>query len=95
MDGANETRRMMPVYWQQYARELSEDAREHPRVLTLLARAIRYDPTDGPTLATLGSVLWDELRFQEATDMYRFAACLSGQTPTPFPQPCGTVYRAR
>jgi cellulose synthase operon protein C len=76
VDTASEARRMMPVYWQQYARELSEDARDHPRALTLVARAIRYAPTDGANLATLASLLWDELRRAEASELYRFAACL-------------------
>ncbi len=41
VDTAAEARRMTPIYWQEYARELSADARDHPRAHALLDRAIR------------------------------------------------------
>jgi len=75
-DAQAQTQRMAPIFWQQYARELSDDAREHPRVVTLLARAMRYAPTDGENYHTLATVHWRAREFEEATELYRFAACL-------------------
>lgn len=59
------------------AQELAADARTHDRAIQLLRRAIRKRPGDSWCYYLLGSVLQDQLRFDEALELHRFAACLS------------------
>jgi tetratricopeptide (TPR) repeat protein len=65
-----------PIFWQEYARELAADAREHPAALRLLRRSARVSPRSDSTLSILGGIRWDQRRFPEACELYRFAACL-------------------
>lgn len=65
-----------PLLRRQYARELLPDAREHPRVVELVRRALRYRPLDAPGLTTLADVERDAGRMPAALDLYRLAACL-------------------
>jgi tetratricopeptide (TPR) repeat protein len=65
-----------PIFWQQYAQELCADAREHERAVLLLRRAMRRRPVDGGTFYILGNIFWDQRRWEEAVELYRFAACL-------------------
>ena len=59
------------------AQELAADARTHDRAIELLRRAIRKRPGDSWCFYLLGNVLRDQLRFDEALELHRFAACLS------------------
>jgi tetratricopeptide (TPR) repeat protein len=65
-----------PVFWRVLAQELSADAREHGTAMRLLRRALRCRPADAPNFALLANILWDQRRFEEAMELYRFAACL-------------------
>src|SRR5262249_4254220 len=65
-----------PVFWRCYAQELGPDAREHATAMRLLRRTIRYRPAEAPNFALLANILWDQRRFAEATELYRFATCL-------------------
>jgi tetratricopeptide (TPR) repeat protein len=65
-----------PLFWRQYAQELSADAREHPTAIRLLQRVFRFRPYDEGALAILANILWDQRRFEEAMELYGFAACL-------------------
>jgi len=65
-----------PLFWRQYAQELSADAREHTTAVRLLKRVFRFRPYDEGALAILANVLWDQRRFEEALELYGFAACL-------------------
>jgi tetratricopeptide (TPR) repeat protein len=65
-----------PICWQQYAQELSADARERVRVNHLLRRCIRYRPTTASNYSFLANVRWDERRFADGLELYRIAACL-------------------
>lgn len=65
-----------PIFWRQYARELLQDARRHADVERLLKKAIRRWPTDPANYYTLAQVRWDQRRWEEAVELYRFAACL-------------------
>lgn len=65
-----------PVFWQQLAMELKEDAREQPRALRLIRRALRFRRADASSYRALGKLLWDQRRFEEATEVFRFAACI-------------------
>jgi len=66
-----------PVFWQQYAQILSDDAREYDLAIELLRRAIRFMPTDAANFHTLANILWSQRHFQEAFELYRFATCLN------------------
>src|SRR5262249_48638220 len=66
-----------PVFWWEYAQELAPDAREHAVAMRLLRRAIRFRPLEAGAFATLANVHWDRRRWQEALELYRFAACLN------------------
>lgn len=65
-----------PVFWRTYARELADDARAHATALGFLRRAIRARPTDAVAFLQMAHILWDGGRFDEALEIYRFAACL-------------------
>jgi predicted Zn-dependent protease len=66
-----------PVFRQQYAQELAADARELPRAMKLLGKCLRYRPTDPLNYFYLAGMLWDRRRFEDALELYRFAACLN------------------
>lgn len=65
-----------PLLWQEYAWELSADAREHGVAIRLLRRTLRFRPTQSSTLYLLANLLWMQRDFPRATGLYRFAACL-------------------
>lgn len=65
-----------PVFWQQYAQLLADDAREHPKAIELLRRAIQVFPSDAPNYYILANILWEQRQFQIAFELYRFATCL-------------------
>lgn len=65
-----------PLFWQQYAQELSEDARQHRTVLRLLHRALRWRPLEAGNFYQLANLRWAQREFNEALELYRFASCL-------------------
>src|SRR5581483_8496254 len=65
-----------PLFWQQYAEELSDDARTQNKAWRLLYRVLRYRPMDAHSFYLLANLLWSQRRFAEACELYRFAACL-------------------
>lgn len=65
-----------PLFWQQLAQELSEDAREHKEALRLLHRTLRLRPLDASSFHQLANIRWSQRQFDEAMPLYRFAACL-------------------
>ena len=65
-----------PLFWRRYPQEMSADAREHPTAMRLLKRVFRFRPYDEGALAILANILWDQRRFEEALELYGFAACL-------------------
>src|SRR6185295_13874817 len=65
-----------PLFWQQYARELSADAREHAVATRLLRRAIRAMGRDAESYHCLAGILWNQRRLEDAMELYRFAACI-------------------
>ena len=66
-----------PVFWQQYAQVLSDDAREYDTAIRLLRRAIRFMPTDAANFYVLANIFWYQRRFSEAFELYRFATRLN------------------
>lgn len=65
-----------PLFWQQYAEELSDDARTQKRALRFLQRVLRYRPTDPHSIYLVANIYWSQRRFAEACELYRIAACL-------------------
>ncbi len=65
-----------PLFWQQFAEELSDDARTQNRALRLLHRVLRYRPTDAHSIYLMANIFWMQRRFAEACELYRIAACL-------------------
>lgn len=63
------------VFQRQEAEELTRDARNHPRALKLLRRALRRNSSDAATLVALANLLWTKSRHEDATALYRLAAC--------------------
>jgi tetratricopeptide (TPR) repeat protein len=64
------------MFWQMYAAELGDDGRERARALKWLRRALRHRPLDAHNFYLLAHHLWSGQRFNEAKELYRFAACL-------------------
>jgi predicted Zn-dependent protease len=60
------------------ARTLQGDGRCRREAHRWQKRAARYRPMDSATISTLADLLWEEGRFDEATECYRFAANLEG-----------------
>lgn len=65
-----------PIFWQQYARELEQDARQHDEAIWRLKRAIRRWPTEPSNYRTLANIHWSRRQFEIALELYRIAACL-------------------
>jgi tetratricopeptide (TPR) repeat protein len=66
-----------PMFWQQYAQELDDDAREHVAALSWINRSLRARPLEAGSLYILGNILWGQGKREEALQWYRFAASLS------------------
>jgi cellulose synthase operon protein C len=65
-----------PLFLQQYAQELSEDAREFRAALRLLYRTFRARPLEARCFFLLANIRWAERMFEESLGLYRIAACL-------------------
>jgi tetratricopeptide (TPR) repeat protein len=66
-----------PLFWQMFGQELGLDAHKHGRALRWLYKSLRRLPTNALTYRFIADVLWSQRRFQQATVLYRFAACLN------------------
>jgi tetratricopeptide (TPR) repeat protein len=65
-----------PVVTEQLVMELADDARDHVRASRLARRLVRTVPERGAALGLLATVAWQAVRFDEARELMRFAACL-------------------
>ncbi|HEX3151383.1 MAG TPA: tetratricopeptide repeat protein [Gemmataceae bacterium] len=65
-----------PLFAHQYAQALVSDPDRLDEAASLMRRAVRQRPYAPAGYYILGNVLWEQRRFQEATDLYRFAASL-------------------
>jgi len=68
------------LYLKELADLLAEDARELEEAGYYYRRALRYRSADAAVLFGHAGVLWDMRRFEEATELYRFAACMSDRS---------------
>ncbi|HVE57889.1 MAG TPA: C39 family peptidase, partial [Pyrinomonadaceae bacterium] len=66
-----------PLLWQMFGYELGIDAHQHGRALRWLYKSLRVLPTAGLTFRFIADILWSQRRFEEAAELYRFAACLN------------------
>src|ERR1019366_5278328 len=65
-----------PACWQQYALELSADARQYPQALYLLRKATRANPMLARSYGTLARIRSAQRKFDEGLELYHFAVCL-------------------
>ncbi len=65
-----------PLYGEALARELCDDAREHPRAARHLRRSLRARHDRYPAIAMLADVSWSRADFEEALALRRLAACV-------------------
>jgi len=66
-----------PLLWQMFGYELGLDAHRHGRALRWLYKSLRALPSAAPTYCFIADIFWAQRRFEEATELYRFAACLN------------------
>lgn len=66
-----------PLFWQMFGYELGLDARQHDRAIRWLFRSLRNASGNALTYRLLADILWSKRRFEEATELYRFAASLN------------------
>ena len=65
-----------PLFWRELAKELSLEDRGRGSARRYALRALRWNPTEAESLVTFANLLWDQRKFSEATDLYRFASCM-------------------
>lgn len=65
-----------PRFLMTYAQELAQDARDHDRAMALLGRVLRLQPSDPAPYYVMATIVWDEMEFERALELYRFAASL-------------------
>ena len=67
-----------PLFAHHYAQAILPDPSRLDEAERLMRRAVRQRPYAPAGYYILGNVLWEQRRFQEATDLYRFAAVAGG-----------------
>lgn len=67
-----------PAVLQRHAQLLSEDGRMTVTVAALLQRSLSYSPLQAQAWNALASLRWEQGAREEATLLYRIAACLQG-----------------
>ncbi|NLX60093.1 MAG: hypothetical protein GXY74_13525 [Phycisphaerae bacterium] len=65
-----------PAACSRLAGDLVDDARSYDRCRSLLRQALRRNPGDADALKTVGRLQWNQGRYSEALEAYRFAMCL-------------------
>jgi cellulose synthase operon protein C len=65
-----------PLFAHHYSQALLPDPSRLEEGERLMRAAVRQRPYAPPGYYILGNILWEQRRFQEATDLYRFAASL-------------------
>ncbi|XAL98894.1 tetratricopeptide repeat protein [Phycisphaeraceae bacterium D3-23] len=68
-----------PVFLETYADLLRRDAREDSRAGFLLRKALRRGSRSAANYYSLAGYLWSRQQQEEATELYRFAACLENR----------------
>lgn len=65
-----------PLLWQSLAQVLLTDHRRQEEAHRLIRRSLQARPAAAVGYYLLGTQRWDQQRFTEAVELYRFAACL-------------------
>ncbi len=65
-----------PILRREYARELQVDARELSATESLIEHVLRVRPFDAISIWVLAEARWGQRHWNEALELYRFAACL-------------------
>jgi tetratricopeptide (TPR) repeat protein len=65
-----------PLFAQHYAQMLMPDPPKHSTGIRILRRAVRRRPYSASGYYVLAGLVWEQRRFPEAADLYRFAAAL-------------------
>ena len=73
-------KKIFVLYFKELADLLAEDSRELDEALYRYRRTLHYRPLDADVIYGQAGVLWSLRKFEEATELYRFAACLSDKT---------------
>jgi tetratricopeptide (TPR) repeat protein len=73
-------KKIFVLYFKEIADLLAEDSRELDEALYRYRRALHYRPLDADVLYGQAGVLWSLRHFEDATELYRFAACLADKT---------------
>ncbi len=68
---------VLTLFYKEIADLLSEDARQLDEAMYYYRRAMTFRHTDPETLYGLAGALWDQCKFDESTELYRFASCLN------------------
>jgi tetratricopeptide (TPR) repeat protein len=66
-----------PLLWQMFGYDLSVDARQSGKALRWLYKTLRCMPGNPGSYRTIADVFWGKRKFEEALELYRFAACLN------------------
>jgi tetratricopeptide (TPR) repeat protein len=77
LEGMSDAKGTHPIVWARLAEELSRDARHRVQCRALLRKSLRARPYEAQSHFVLGGLRWDEGRYAEACQSYRFALCLA------------------
>lgn len=70
------TRKASPLLWLEYAKELSDDARQWPQAVRWMRKAWQRGVIEPRSVHLLATICWQQQQCEEALELYRFAACL-------------------
>ncbi|MBN2443585.1 MAG: tetratricopeptide repeat protein, partial [Spirochaetales bacterium] len=65
-----------PIFWAAYGKELMKDSRKKDDAFYWLKQALKYLKNNAPTILLLGQLLWTERRYEDAAELYWYAACI-------------------
>lgn len=69
--------KVFTLFYKELADLLEEDARSLDEAEYYYRRALKFRQTDPETIHGLANLLWGKREFEEATELYRLASCLS------------------
>ncbi len=73
-----------PIFYQQFAIELVNDARQEREAERLLRKNLSRRPNDAVSMQVLADLRWQQRKMEQAFELYRFAASIEekGEGPT-------------
>jgi tetratricopeptide (TPR) repeat protein len=76
LEKASKQKQTDVAFWEQYAQELSDDARTYREGERWLKRTIRVNPASARAFSILAGIHWSRRQFEDALALSRLAACL-------------------